>query len=92
MSWETYDEKCEGCQPVAIDIQTGLPMPADDPRMQAMQAIFDRLSLAERQAWHRFTCQNSRTPEDLRIIDRFYSRVQAALRVMEKAETKGAEN
>jgi hypothetical protein len=79
MSWESYDDKCRGCKPILIEASNGKAVPDDDPKMQVILAVFENLTLPERQAWHRFTCQNSRNPADLKIVSSFQKQIEDAL-------------
>ncbi len=83
MSWETYEDACRGCRPVMLNIATGLRLPDDSPEMKLILAIFDKLTLPERQAWHRFTCKNSRASGDLEVVARFQGQIEAALIALE---------
>jgi hypothetical protein len=80
MSWEKHDDNCEGCRPALIDAATGQVMPDDSQIMRAVSAMWQGTTLAERQAFHRFTCLNSRDPADLAIVGQLNERIhQAAL-------------
>lgn len=79
MSWDKYDDDCPGCRPVLIDPTTGKVSPPDSPEMKAIMEVWQLTTLTERQAWHRFTCQNSRTPGDLRIINHLVEMMGNAL-------------
>ncbi len=83
MSWETYEDACPGCKPAMLNLATGARLPDDSPEMKLILAIFDKLTLPERQAWHRFTCMNSRASGDLEVISRFQGQIQAALTALE---------
>jgi hypothetical protein len=50
--------------------------------MIAINKIWGQTNLLERQAWHRITCQNSRTPQDLRVVQPMIEKMQAALAVL----------
>lgn len=63
MSMETYDDTCSGCRPAIVDVATGKIMPQDSPVMQIVNQLFNKLTPTERQAWHDFTCKNSRDPK-----------------------------
>ena len=79
MSLQKFDDECRGCKPAMMDVQTGKVLPDDSPSMQIVLRLWGETTLAERQAWHRVTCQNSRAPEDLRFAQVFTQRVQKAL-------------
>ena len=77
MSWESYDDKCEGCQPTGIDVVTGQRMPRRAVR--AMRRAFNKLPLSDKQAWHEATCCNSREPQILAVMERITREMQKAL-------------
>jgi hypothetical protein len=79
MSWEEHDDDCPGCRPVVIDPRTMVALPEDSPVMRAILGMWAGTDLAERQAWHRFTCGNSRAPSDLRLVDGIRRKMQEAL-------------
>ncbi len=68
MSWTHFEDDCPGCRPVAIDPETGQLLPDAHPLMHAVNKWWFMTTLQERQAWHRFTCLNSRAPLDLCVI------------------------
>lgn len=71
MSWEEFDETCAGCRPVILDAETKKPYPTTHPHMIMAQKEFDKLSRPEKEAWHRFTCLESRSPADLALVKKF---------------------
>lgn len=68
MSREKFDDNCPGCRPVILDPETGKVLPPDDPAMQQMLAIWARSSFAQREAFHRVMCLNSRDEIDLTLV------------------------
>lgn len=54
-------------------------MPEDSPEMQAVLGVWAKTTMEERQAFHRFTCQNSRTPTDLAVISALSARMNEAM-------------
>lgn len=80
MSWDTFSDDCPGCRPVIVDLQTGQPMPDDSEVMQKVLAFWRRTSRKERQVFHRITCQNSRVPSDLRIMQDLGARMEKSLK------------
>lgn len=78
MSWQKQDDDCPGCRPVITDLNLK-PVPDDDPVQVAVNAIWSKTTLEERQAFHRFTCQNSRTSADLKVVNDIRIRIQTAL-------------
>lgn len=79
MSWESFSDECAGCRPIIIDPATMQSLPMNSKPMQAIMRVWKGTTLQERQAWHRFTCQNSRAPLDLCVIKDFQDRLTAEL-------------
>lgn len=79
MALHRFDDECSGCRPAMFDAKTGRPYADDSPEMTIVNRVWSGTTLEERQAWHRFTCQNSRAVGDLRLTKAFTDRVQAAL-------------
>jgi len=75
---EAFEENCRGCKPAMIDTRTMKALPDDNPAMQAIFKVWDGLTLAERQAWHRVTCLNSRVPSDLATMQKLSNLFGAA--------------
>lgn len=82
MSFEKHDDECPGCRPVLLNHQTGVPLPEDSPQMQAVKSVWDQTTIAERQAFHRFCCQNSRTEEDTKVVASISRSVELALSLL----------
>jgi hypothetical protein len=72
---EKYSDNCPGCKPAFLDLETGRPLPDDHPTMLKIMAIWETTSRAQREAFHRVMCLNSRDPVDLVVVkglvDRF---------------------
>lgn len=79
MSWAYFEDDCPGCRPAMIDIKTRKRMPEDSPEMQAVLGVWAKTTTEERRAFHRFTCQNSRTPKDLAVISALSARMNEAM-------------
>jgi len=79
MSWSAFDDECTGCKPSMMDVETGLVLPDHAPPMKIVLRLWGETTLAERQAWHRVTCLNSRSLVDVQLAKNFMDRVQAAL-------------
>jgi hypothetical protein len=79
MSLDKFDANCAGCRPCMMNPKTGQVMPDDSPEMRAVLGAWNALTPAEKQAWHRFTCLNSRTLIDLSAAKKFADSAQAAL-------------
>lgn len=67
MSFEQYEEECSGCRPVVLDVKTLKALPPEHPIMQAVNSVWEQTTRAEREAFHRVTCQNSRDASDVSI-------------------------
>ena len=80
MSFQTFDAECSGCKPALVDTQTGEVFPDDNPSMQIVLRLWGATTLAERQAWHRVTCQSSKSPGDLLHARAFAERIEHALK------------
>ena len=76
---EKHDDNCPGCRPAMLDMQTGKPVPDDSPMMQVVLQVWEHTTSAEREAWHRFTCQNSRAQGDVAAAQNIASKIQRAL-------------
>jgi hypothetical protein len=55
--------------------------------MRVVNAVWEGTTLAERQAWHRVTCQNSRDRQDLALAGGVIERIKAALATVDDAPT-----
>jgi hypothetical protein len=80
MSFETYSDDCPGCRPMVLDMQTKRPLPDDSPMMLIINGIWSTTTRDEREAFHRFTCQNSRAPEVMALVNPLMMRIQNALK------------
>lgn len=76
MSRAEHDDDCPGCRPVMIDLQTGKVLPDHAPPMKHLLAVWSGTSMAERQAFHRVTCLNSRDFTDLVQVDKIRKRFE----------------
>lgn len=79
MAWEKFEEECPGCRPAIIDPASGRVLPADDPVMVKVNSVWETTSKAEREAFHRVCCQNSRAPEDIRVMQSLSDRMSKAI-------------
>jgi hypothetical protein len=68
MPWHTYSDKCEGCRPCLLDLETRQPLDDDHPAMQRLLAIWETTTLKERIAYHNVMCLNSRHPKDMAVV------------------------
>lgn len=71
MARHKFDDNCQDCRPVLINPATGTVMADDSPEMQRINRIWNRQSLATKEAYHRCTCLNSRAPADLFLVHLF---------------------
>lgn len=69
MSKEKFQDDCPGCRPSIVNTETGEPCPEDHPVMRAINKVWEKASLEEKEAFHRVTCDNSRAKEDLALMD-----------------------
>ena len=79
MSHERFDDECEACRPVMLDVKTGTLYAEDSAEMATVNRLWSETTLEQRQAWHRFTCQSSRAVEDVKVAKAFGDRIEAAL-------------
>ena len=86
MSYEHFDEECPGCRPAMVDVKTMQPFADDSPEMKTVRRLWGETSREERLAWHRFTCQNSRSLMDVQLVKTFSDRLEAALGASTKRE------
>jgi hypothetical protein len=68
VSWKNFDDDCEGCRPVILDIETGRPLPDDHPVMVKIRIIWAGTNFHQRKAFHDVMCLNSRAPADLALV------------------------
>lgn len=78
MSRLIFSDDCPGCRPALIDFQTMKPVAADSRLMRPINDVWDKTTVAERQAFHRFTCQGSIDLSDLAIVAGLEKRMQVA--------------
>jgi len=81
-----FDDKCAGCRPAMVDVNTGLPLADDSPEMTIVNSLWAETTLDERRAWHRVTCQNSRKRRDVRFAKAFADRVAQAFAAASQKE------
>jgi hypothetical protein len=79
MSIKSFDDECPGCRPMMVDVKTGQAFADDSAEMVAVNRVWSATTLAERQAWHHVTCQNSLSIVDLQVVEDFSDRVETAL-------------
>ena len=79
MSKQNFDDQCPGCRPALVDAQTGKVMAHDSPQMKCVLAVWAETTRKEREAFHRFTCLNSREDGDMRIVKELSERFITAM-------------
>jgi hypothetical protein len=79
MSIKHFDDNCAGCKPVLADPKTMKPLPDSDPAMRAIDAVWATTTREQRQAFHNITCNNSREPADLALVEPLIADIQSAL-------------
>jgi hypothetical protein len=77
MSCEKFDPKCTDCRPAVIDAQTGQPFDANHPVVKAMNKVWDTSPLEEQEAYWRVMVKNSRDLDDIRLMRKIASRLEA---------------
>ncbi len=87
---DRFDDECPGCRPAMVDVKTGLPLADDSIEMTTVNRLWRETTLEERRAWHRFTCQNSRSPADMKFAVTFADRVGDAFSALPKKERGGS--
>lgn len=83
VSWQEYQDNCPGCQPAMIDCQTGQRLSRRHPAMRAIRIWWKTVPLSDKRAWHEFTCQNSREPQIMAVMERLREKIQ---QLMDKAK------
>jgi hypothetical protein len=72
------DHDHDDCRPALLDPTTGCVLPESDPIMQAVLRVWKSASDAERAAYHRFCCRNSRDPADVAHVQALTQRFATA--------------
>jgi hypothetical protein len=76
VSKDLFEDDCADCRPVLINSATGQVFSADSIEMRAVNAVWETTELADRQAFHRVTCLNSRAPTDLQRMQDLSQRIE----------------
>lgn len=79
MPWTEYRDDCPGCRPVVFDPVTFKPEPEDGAVMQAVNRLWAVTSRATKESFHNVTCNNSRAPADMLLVERFIEQMQKAI-------------
>jgi len=78
MSFKKYEDGCPGCLPVVLDLKTGQPLPEVHPLMAAVLEVWKEATRDEKVAFHNFTCNNSRHPADIAIMQELAKKMALA--------------
>jgi hypothetical protein len=62
-----------------VDTQTGKVLPDDSVQMKCLLGVWAATTREEREAFHRFTCLNSRATSDLKTMADLSARIQKTL-------------
>jgi len=79
MAVKRFDDECPGCRPAMINGHTKQPYPDASAEITIVNRLWAETMSAEREVWHRVTCQNSRSIVDVQLAQRFADRVQVGL-------------
>jgi len=80
MSYQEHQDDCPLCRPAVIDVNTNRVLSDDAPIMKAILGVWAGTTLEERQAFHRFTCLNSRETVDMNLMAGLQQRMAIAMR------------
>jgi hypothetical protein len=83
VSLEKFDPNCKGCRPAMVDAKTMQRMPEDSKEMRAILLLWEHQSIETKQAWHDFTCLNSRDYRVMVLVNRFADAMQEVLKALE---------
>ena len=79
-----FCDSCPGCRPAMIDVKTGKPVPPDDPKVLAINLLWDkRTTYEQRKAYIEVTLHNSRKPEDMRLCQEVLGKIEVVLKGVE---------
>jgi hypothetical protein len=88
MSMKKHDDQCPGCMPAILDVNTGKALPDSHPAMKAIISVWNQTTRPEREAFHDFTCLNSRDAKVMNIIDNLQTKFSAAIKFAEEGNVK----
>lgn len=77
MSREAFDDDCPDCLPVLLNAETGQKLAPDDPAQKKMDAVWAKATRAQKEAFHRVTCLNSRDVIDLVLMQKLAKSFEA---------------
>ena len=84
MGHKEKNNESDDCRPVIINIRNGEVFPDDSPEMVEIMLAWEKLTKAERDAWHRVCCQNSRNELDMVFANAFSQEIERLLDVVSK--------
>jgi hypothetical protein len=84
MARDTFENDCPDCRPVIIDPETGKIYGPDSDIMRAVTLVWEEAPINVREAFHRVTCLNSRSPFDLHTMQAFSRKISEAMDKLEK--------
>ena len=85
MSTHKFDPKCADCRPVLLDMD-GKRLPADDPYMACVLAVWDVAPYEEQLAFHSVCVKNSRDENDLKLLGQLQARIEEASKKLKDPE------
>lgn len=82
-----YDDDCEDCQPVLLDVETGEKMEKNHPVMVAVLKVWkEQVTLIEKRATHRVWMGQSTNPIDIKIMEKVSGIMAEAIKEVEDNE------
>ncbi len=82
MSLERFHEDCPGCRPALAEVNTKTGkltrMANDHPLMVAVNKVYDASSYEEKLAFHKMSCQNDTSDENMAVLKPLMSRMEEA--------------
>jgi hypothetical protein len=85
MSSDAFENDCPGCRPALLDVKTGKTFAADTPEMKVINCVWSGTTKGERQAFHAFTCQNSRALHHIAIVKAITDKIDDGLRKLRQS-------
>jgi len=90
MSRALFNDECPGCRPAMVDVKTKRVFADDSVEMTIVNRLWSETTIDERRAWHRVTCQNSRSLVDVQITKAFVDRLEAAFAAAAKKKERAS--
>ena len=88
MSRVLFDDECPGCRPAMMDVKIRRLFADDSVEMTIVNRLWSETTIEERRAWHRVTCQNSRSLVDMQFTNAFADRLEAAFAAVAKKKER----